>query len=108
MKRGVEWMLALLVGMVLCWSSPTLWAQDNQPSAQPQGEQQQQEGQTFKGTVIKAGENFLLKEDGNDTSYRLDDPEKVKEYEGKVVTVTGTLEKETNTIHVAKLEPSTD
>ena len=105
MKRRIA--LALVVVVVACCSwSPRLWAQNTLPSAQAQEEEQQQREQAFSGTVLKDGDVFLLKDAVNDITFRLDDPEKVKAYEGKAVNVIGTLEKETNIIRVTKVEPS--
>ena len=39
------------------------------------------------------------------SSYKLDDQDKAKEYEGKRVAVFGTLDPNTNLIRVQKIEP---
>ena len=47
------------------------------------------------------------KDPNNKTTYKLDDQEKAKQYVGKNVKVTGTLDAATNTIHVAAIEEGT-
>jgi hypothetical protein len=46
--------------------------------------------------VLKAGNNF----------FKLDNQSKAKEYKGKNVQVTGSLDKSTNTIHVENIAAS--
>jgi hypothetical protein len=62
--------------------------------------------QTFIGTVVKIGDNYVLRTTDNMT-YRLDDPDKAKEYEGKQVKVTGSLEAKTKLIHIQNVEAAT-
>ena len=58
----------------------------------------------FTGSIAKQKSGFALKAGNN--SYKLDDQSKAKEYKGKNVQVTGSLDKSTNTIHVEKIEAS--
>jgi hypothetical protein len=58
----------------------------------------------FTGSIAKHKSGFVLKAGNN--SYKLDDQSKAKEYKGKNVQVTGSLDKSTNTIHVEKIEAS--
>jgi hypothetical protein len=73
------------------------------PSATPGSEQT---AQTFHGTIVKAQGSFVLKDTANNTSYQLDDQDKVKQFEGKSVSITGTLDSAANTIHVASVQPT--
>ncbi len=57
---------------------------------------------TFSGSISRQHGSYVLKT-GND-SFKLDDQSKAKEYKGKNVQVTGSLDKSTNTIHVEKIE----
>ncbi|HWZ55093.1 MAG TPA: DUF5818 domain-containing protein [Verrucomicrobiae bacterium] len=67
-------------------------------------EQSQAQAKTFTGTVTKHGDNFVLSDPGNRTSYMLDDARKASQFEGKKVKVTGTVDTASNTIHVESIE----
>ncbi len=119
--------LALILASALCVSTPCLAAQTSgnphQPGQQPQvpqqGQQQvpqmgqppqaQQANQTFTGKIIKLtnGQLALLtgqSPDGKPTGHFLDDQDNAKKYEGKQVTVTGTFDEASNTIHVTNIQ----
>lgn len=57
------------------------------------------ESQTFSGTVTKAGDKYVLKDDAGHT-YDIDHQDEVKKFEGKRVRVQGTLDPTTNKIMV--------
>ena len=56
------------------------------------------------GTVVREKGKYLLR--AGDLEYKLDDQEKVRDFVGKEVKVTGSLDKQTNTILVQTIEPS--
>jgi Protein of unknown function (DUF5818) len=58
----------------------------------------------FSGSIAHEKSGFVLKS-GN-TAYRLDDQAKAKQFKGKTVQVTGSLNESTNTIHIEKIEAS--
>lgn len=60
--------------------------------------------QTFTGTVAKSGDLYILRDDSTNTSFRLDDQESARKYDGKRVKVIGTLDLSTRTIHVEAIE----
>lgn len=63
----------------------------------------EQASQTFTGTISKSEDKFVLV--GEDSSkYNLDNQDKAKDFEGKKVTVTGTLDKDSNTIKVSEIQ----
>ena len=64
----------------------------------------QPEVETFMGTILKDGENFVLSDSATKTKYTLDNPKKASPYEGKTVKVTGTLDTSSNLIHVETIE----
>ena len=64
----------------------------------------QPEAKTFLGTVLKDGDNFVLSDSATKSRYKLDDAEKVSPYEGRTVTVTGTVEVASNLIHVESIQ----
>ncbi len=64
----------------------------------------QRERRVHMGTIVKSGDAYLLK--SGSEKYLLDNQKKVRNYEGKDVEVTGTLDKENNLIHVEKIKVS--
>lgn len=66
--------------------------------------QAQPEAETFYGTILRSGENFVLSDSATKTRYTLDDPRKARPFEGKTVKVTGTLEVASNLIHVQTIQ----
>jgi uncharacterized protein YdeI (BOF family) len=75
-------------------------------AAPPTSMQHQSEPRTktFSGTIMKSGDNYMLNDTANKTSYMLDDAEKASQYEGKKVKVTGTVDTASNTIHVETIQ----
>jgi Protein of unknown function (DUF5818) len=61
------------------------------------------QAQPFSGTVVKAGDKYVLKT--TDATYQLDDQDKAKKFEGQQVKVNGSLDKSTSTIHIADINP---
>ena len=84
---------------------------DQQPPDQKQPDQPQQDQQqskTFQGKIMKLqnGKFALVTgqtAEGQMSGHFLDDQSNAQKYEGKQVTVTGTLEIASNTIHVTKI-----
>ena len=74
-------------------------------SSQAQGPAQAQPAaQSFTGTISKEGDTYVLKV-SDTSSYKLDDQDKAKQYEGKRVAVFGVLDTNSNVIRVQKIEP---
>ena len=103
---------ATLIGGSLL-SEAKLTAQEANPPASAQAqEEKEQKSETFMGTigqskgtlVLKTG--YATKDPNSKTTYKLDDQEKAKQYVGKNVKVTGTLDASTNTIHVSDIAPT--
>jgi hypothetical protein len=59
---------------------------------------------TVVGSISKDGDTYVLKV-SDTTSYKLDDQEKAKQFNGQKVRVTGEVDLNTNQIHVQKIEP---
>ena len=59
--------------------------------------------QSFTGTVVKSGDTYVLKTSDNMT-YQLDDQARAKDYEGKQVQITGSLDATSNTIKVQDIK----
>jgi hypothetical protein len=110
--------LALTLGVA---SMGSLFAQDAKPAqndpqaAQPsQAQPAQNDAQAsptsaqtskeFTGTIVKEKGAMMLKDAASNVSYKVDDDSKVKDFEGKQVKVTGTLDSSTNVIHVDSIQ----
>lgn len=59
--------------------------------------------QSFTGTIMKSGDTYVLKTTDNMT-YQLDDQARAKQYEGKQVQITGSLDSSSNTIKVQDIK----
>lgn len=53
---------------------------------------------------VKMGATFVLYDSAANTAYKLSDQKKPREFAGDKVEITGTLDKTTNTIHVAEIK----
>jgi|SRR5271167_208957 len=105
---------ALALGVGLCLLQPSANAQQYPDSSSPAAQQQQQQpdtmsqtpdAQTFTGKITKSGGKLVLKDGASKSTYMLDDQDKAKQFEGKEVKVTGTLDPATNTIRITNIEP---
>ena len=74
-----------------------------EPTSQAQA-RAQPEAKTFLGTILKDGDKFVLSDSATKSRFTLDDAEKASPYEGRTVTVTGTIETATNVIHVESIQ----
>jgi len=77
--------------------------QPQSPSTQSPSQDAQQT-QTFTGKLVKSKGAVVLRDESSNTTYRLDNGEQAKQYLGKSVKVTGTLDPATNTLHVSNIE----
>jgi Protein of unknown function (DUF5818) len=66
----------------------------------------QQSARSFEGKISKAGDKLVLQETSTQTAYQLDDQDKAKQFQGKNVTITATLDSNTNTLHVVDINPT--
>jgi Protein of unknown function (DUF5818) len=124
MKKHV---VAVCTLALLASSLPSLFAQGGQPSqpidptaqapatpapatpptfptseAKPQPDRP--DVRVYMGTIVQDGGAYVLKA-GNER-YLLDSQKKAKNYKGKDVKITGTLDKTKNLIHIEKIKPS--
>ena len=53
---------------------------------------------------IKAGGKYVLVDDKTQAVYLLDDQQKPAQFAGEKVTITGTLDKDSSTLHVADIQ----
>ena len=112
--------LALLAG-----SLPSLFAQGSQPSqpvdptaqapatpapATPptfptsEAKPQRADVRVYMGTIVEDGDAYVLKTANE--KYLLDSQKKAKNFKGKDVKITGTLDKAKNLIHIEKIKAS--
>lgn len=87
----------------LAWGSPFVAA--NPVAVPAQAQQTQAQKTTFTGTILRNGEQFVLRDTAGQI-YKLDDPQHAQPYEGKAVKVTGKLDAEAKLIHVERIEPA--
>jgi len=73
------------------------------PTGQADDTHKQPAAQAFTGTIIKSGDNYVLKTADNMT-YQLDDQSRAKQFEGKQVQVTGNLDSASQTIKVQDIK----
>ncbi len=66
--------------------------------------QTKQPSQEFQGTIEKRGTKYILADKASGANYQLSDQDKAKQYYGKDVKVTGTLDPSTNTIDVSAIK----
>ena len=62
------------------------------------------DARTFTGTVVRGQDGFMLR--AADLQYKLDDQERARQFDGKNVKVQGTLDTQSNTIHIQTIESS--
>ena len=109
MKKSLR--LIAVAALAAAWF-PAAFAQspsNQEPSpgmSQSQPEQDSVEAQpsAYTGTVMKSGSNYVLKTDAG--TLPLDDQAKVRKFNGKQVTVTGTMDKSTGMLHVTDIAPA--
>lgn len=82
-----------------------------QASSTPQQQQTDatnpsQSARSFEGKITKSGDQFVLQDNATSTSFKLDDQDKAKQYEGKNVKVMATMDPSSNTLHVVDITPS--
>jgi glutaredoxin len=104
---GLVTLLVTLAGIPLYGQGlqePT--SQDPAAQSQPSMKQQSTQNQVpqiFVGKIARSKGNLVLNDDAG-ALYKLDNTDQAKQFIGKTVTVTGTLDASTNTIHVANME----
>jgi hypothetical protein len=74
------------------------------PSQDSCSSMQTSQSTALTGTVVKAGGKYVLKT--SDMNYQLDDQQKAKRFVGQQVKVSGSLDTNTNTIHVSDISPA--
>lgn len=73
------------------------------PDQTTQPNQDQAKTTSFTGTIVKDGENYVLR-DSSGGIYKLDDSSRAQAFEGKTVKVTGKLDADSKMIHVDSIQ----
>jgi hypothetical protein len=94
-------------------STQTPSSQQPDNSSMPQSSQtstpsSQQSAKSFEGKIQKSGDKLVLQDSASGTSYQLDDQDKAKQFEGKNVKVTGTVDSASNTLHVIDITQASE
>jgi len=79
---------------------PAQTSPDQSPTTTPQD---QSKATTFTGTIVKDGENYVLR-DSSGGIYKLDNSTQAQTFEGKPVKVTGKLDTDSKMIHVDSIQ----
>lgn len=58
----------------------------------------------YPGKITKSNGQYMLQVPASSNAYLLDDQKAAKKYDGKMVLVTGVLDKKNNTIHVKRIQ----
>lgn len=86
---------------------PAIQEPQNPPSQTPPDQampnQDSSKTTTFTGTVVKDGEQYVLR-DSSGSVYKLDDSSRAQAFEGKTVKVTGRLDPNAKMIHVDSIQ----
>ena len=83
-------------------SSPS--ASQSSPSSQPaDSTNAQPSARSFEGKITKSGDSWVLQDTASGSSYKLDDQDKAKQFDGKNVKVMATMDPATNTLHVVDI-----
>jgi Protein of unknown function (DUF5818) len=74
------------------------------PTSKTKAQPDRRDVRVYMGTIVKDGDAYVLK--AANEKYLLDSQKKAKNYKGKDVQITGTLDKAKNLIHVEKIKVS--
>lgn len=77
-------------------------AKDSASSSSSASRSVQDDADSFTGTIMNQSQSYVLR--NGDHDYKLDDQAQAIKFKGRKVKVTGSLEKQSNTIHVNKIE----
>ena len=109
----MNWKMTTILTLALVATLlPAGFAQDNQrgqpaPMAQQPPDSQSQ-ATSFMGTIVKESNKLVLKTAAGEI-YQLDDQQQAKRFQGKDVTITGSVDGNAKkmTIHVQNIQPTT-
>ncbi|MGH9498909.1 MAG: DUF5818 domain-containing protein [Terriglobales bacterium] len=70
------------------------------PAQAPEAQSQPSDTQSFAGTIVKAGDKYVLQDSDSGKTYDIDRQDLAREHEGKKVHIAGTLDPNGKLIHV--------
>jgi|ERR1700722_4570147 uncharacterized protein YdeI (BOF family) len=75
--------------------------QSGQASPDAQAQPSQMAGvQTFTGSIVKSGNKYMFQDAASGNTYDIDHQDEVQKFDGKKVTVHGTLDANSKMIHI--------
>ena len=107
-KRELILCLAVTAFVFVCalaWGSPFLTIGSGFTAVHAQGPRVAPAVE-FKGAILRDGEQFLLR-DASGQLFLLDDAQRIEPFEGRTVTITGTLNRGAHVIHVVRIDSAT-
>lgn len=113
MKKNLTLLATLALAAALSPAAVAQQDEPQQPSARnpqtqsapaPDSSTDSQAQSSFTGTVVKMNKQYALKTDAG--TFQLDDQMKAKQFAGKHVVVSGTLDKTTSIIRVSDIQPA--
>lgn len=111
MRKNLSFLATLALAAALFPAAfaqePSNQDQSNQPGmsqSQPDQDAGQAQPTAYAGMVMKSGGKYVLKTDMG--TLKLDDQVRAKKFNGKRVTVTGTMDKNTGMLHVTGISPT--
>jgi uncharacterized protein YdeI (BOF family) len=79
--------------------------QSGQETPDTQAQPSQKAGvQTFTGTIVKSGNKYMFQDAASGDTFDIDHQDLVQKFEGKKVTVHGTLDEDSKMIHIKSPE----
>jgi cytoskeletal protein RodZ len=87
-------------------STPSTSSDSSSTSSQTSAATPSESARSFEGKITKSGDQYVLQDNTTSTSYKLDDQDKAKQYEGQNVKVMATMDSSNNTLHVVDITPS--
>ncbi|HEU5409997.1 MAG TPA: DUF5818 domain-containing protein [Candidatus Acidoferrales bacterium] len=106
MRKKIR-LLGILAGIALaaCVSSNANASFHSASFARPQVQTQtKQPVQEFQGTIERSGTKYILEDKASGARYELDKQDRARQFVGKDVKITGTLDPSTNTIEVSEIK----
>jgi hypothetical protein len=105
-------MLSVVVLLGLSGFGINLWSQQTPstpspdsaiPQSQTDATKSEPSARAFEGRIQKTGGELVLQENTTHASYKLDDQDKAKKFEGKDVRIMATIDPNTNNLHVVDI-----
>ena len=90
----------------LALSGGLLLTQTARPQQDPATQQPSENQQKLIGKIAKSSEGKYVLVESSGTQYQLDDQDTAKKFAGKKVTVSGSVDTSSSTIHVENITPA--